>query len=107
MTYLLLNAGFLLVAAACAAVAAWRGLLPRRYVAATGIALAVVLVLTAVFDNVMISAGLFAYDPAHIAGLFVGSAPIEDFAYPVAAAVLLPSVWVLLGPRRGGERADV
>jgi len=27
----------------------------------------------------------------------VGIAPLEDFAYAVAALVLLPSVWVLLG----------
>jgi hypothetical protein len=28
--------------------------------------------------------------------VFIGKAPIEDFAYTVAAAVLLPSLWTLL-----------
>ncbi|KGJ82873.1 hypothetical protein GY21_00595 [Cryobacterium roopkundense] len=106
MNYLLLNACFLLVAAAVAAVAATRGRLTRRYTAACGIALGLVLALTAVFDNLMITAGLFSYDPAHLVGLLIGSAPIEDFAYPVAAAVLLPSVWVLLSDTEGGARAE-
>lgn len=51
------------------------------------------LVLTAVFDNMMIAVGLFGYRPETLSGLAVGLAPIEDFAYPVAAAVLLPALW--------------
>lgn len=106
MTYLLLDGGFLLAAGACAAVAAVRGRLTRRYAAAGGIALAIVLLLTAVFDNLMISAGLFSYDPDHLVGSFIGRAPIEDFAYPLAAAVLLPSIWVLLGRKEGDADAQ-
>ena len=56
-----------------------------------------VLLLTAVCDNVMIAAGLFTYEPGLISGLTVGLAPIEDFAYPIAAALLLPALWSLLG----------
>jgi lycopene cyclase domain-containing protein len=66
-------------------------------------ALAVLLLATAVFDNVMIGIGLDGYDPSKISGLYVGIAPLEDFAYPLAAAVLLPSLWILLGGR-GDER---
>jgi lycopene cyclase domain-containing protein len=62
-----------------------------------GLAAGVLLVMTAVFDNVMIGIGLVGYDAARISGVFVGIAPLEDFAYAVAALVLLPSVWVLLG----------
>jgi lycopene cyclase domain-containing protein len=51
------------------------------------------LVLTAVFDNVMIAVGLFSYRASAVSGLSVGRAPIEDFAYPIAAAVLLPALW--------------
>ena len=44
-------------------------------------------VLTAVFDNVMIAAGLFDLRPAtHLAGLRIGLRPVEDFAYPLAGA---------------------
>ena len=61
----------------------------------------VLAVLTAVFDSVMIAAGLFHYDPESLAGLHVGLAPVEDFAYPLATAILLPAVWVALRGRRG------
>ncbi len=62
---------------------------------------AVVLVaLTAVFDNVMIAAGLFTYPEQHLSGIRVGLAPIEDFSYPLCAAFLLPAVATLLERRR-------
>lgn len=69
----------------------------RERVLGAGIAVGVLLVMTAVFDNVMIGIGLVGYDAARISGVFVGIAPLEDFAYSIAALVLLPSVWVLLG----------
>jgi lycopene cyclase domain-containing protein len=100
MTYLALNAVFIVVAGAVAAVAVWRPAAARgtaRGAASVGIALLIVLLLTAVFDNVMIAAGLFTYEPGLISGLTVGLAPIEDFAYPFAAALLLPALWSLLG----------
>ncbi|ROS53635.1 lycopene cyclase domain-containing protein [Frigoribacterium sp. PhB118] len=69
----------------------------REQLLGAGLATGVLLVMTAVFDNVMIGIGLVGYDAARISGVFVGIAPLEDFAYAVAALVLLPSVWVLLG----------
>lgn len=105
MSYLALNTVFLGLAVAAAAVALWRRPASRRLYAASGLALAAVLLLTAVFDNIMIGVGLVAYDPALISGVFVGIAPVEDFAYPVAAALLLPAVWSLLrGDTRQPER---
>ncbi|WP_138445066.1 lycopene cyclase [Sinomonas susongensis] len=59
---------------------------------------AVLLVLTAVFDSAMIAVGLFGYRPEALSGLFVGLAPVEDFAYPLAAAVMLPALWRAIGP---------
>ena len=97
MSYVGLNAVFLGLAALVAAVALWRRPAARRLYAASALALVAVLVLTAVFDNIMIGVGLVAYDPTLISGAFVGIAPVEDFAYPVAAALLLPAVWSLLG----------
>ena len=97
MTYPVLNAIFLGLAALVAAVALWRRPAARRLAAPAGLALAAVLLLTAVFDNIMIGVGLVAYDPDLISGWFVGLAPVEDFAYPVAAALLLPALWSLLG----------
>lgn len=66
----------------------------------------VLLVLTAIFDNIMIRLGLVGYDPGTLLGWFVGVAPIEDFAYPVAALVLLPALWYLLRRRRNSGLAS-
>ena len=95
MTYWGLNAVFLAVVAVAAIVAARR----LRW-AAVGLTLAVLLVMTAVFDNVMISIGLVAYNESLISGAFIGVAPLEDFAYAIAAVIGLPSLWVLLEKRR-------
>ncbi|MCU1431998.1 MAG: prenyltransferase, partial [Actinotalea sp.] len=58
--------------------------------------------MTAVFDNLMIAAGLFEYGESKLAGLSIGLAPVEDLAYPLAGVLLLPALWHLLG--RGGVR---
>ena len=94
MTYWALNAVFLGVVLVVFFLAARR----LRW-AAVGLTLAVLLVMTAVFDNVMISVGLVAYNESLISGAFVGVAPLEDFAYALAAVVGLPSLWVLLERR--------
>ncbi|MBN9239372.1 MAG: lycopene cyclase [Micrococcales bacterium 70-64] len=91
MTYWALNAIFLAVVLVVALVALRRVRWP-----AVGVTLAIVLVMTAVFDNVMISVGLVAYNESLISGAFIGVAPLEDFAYAVAAVVGLPSLWALL-----------
>jgi len=98
MTYWALNAIFLAVILVVA-------LLARRRVswAAIGVTAAVLLLMTAVFDNVMIAVGLVAYEPSLISGAFIGIAPLEDFAYAIAAIVGLPSLWHLLGRRDRGK----
>ena len=106
MTYLVLNAVFLAVAALVAVVAVKRRLISVRFVSAVAGALTLTLLLTAVFDNLMIGAGLFSYDPEHISGVLIGLAPIEDFAYPLAAAILLPALWVISGGTRLGRTDD-
>lgn len=100
MTYWALNAIFLAMVAVLVIV----GLVARRTPnwRAVGITLAVVLVMTAIFDNIMISVGLVAYSPERISGVFIGVAPLEDFAYAVAAVIGLPALWALLSPRRPG-----
>lgn len=94
MTYLLLCAGFVAVAAAVALLARHRG--GPGHGRAVLLTAVVLLVLTAVFDNVMIAVGLFDYADAEISGLRIGRAPIEDFAYPLAGVLLLTAVWNLL-----------
>ncbi|WP_295823221.1 lycopene cyclase domain-containing protein [uncultured Microbacterium sp.] len=54
--------------------------------------------LTLVFDNLMIAVDLFSYPQEHLSGLKLGLAPIEDFAYPLCAAFLLPALFTLFAP---------
>ena len=100
-----LDLAFLVPAALLAVVATVRAPDRRRFLRALGLTLVVVLVLTAIFDNIMIGIGLVAYDAEHLSGIFVGIAPIEDFSYAVFAAVVLPSLWSLLRPSRRRSRA--
>jgi lycopene cyclase domain-containing protein len=57
------------------------------------IAAAVMLTLTAIFDNVIIGTGIVAYDQSKLSGLLLGFAPLEDFAYTLVALVLVPSLF--------------
>ncbi|MBI5162111.1 MAG: lycopene cyclase domain-containing protein [Micrococcales bacterium] len=100
-TYLLIDLAFLapVVVLAVVATAVSRG--PRWR--AVGLAALVLIALTAVFDNVIVGLGIVAYDPARILGLRVGVAPVEDFAYAVAAVLLLPLLWRLLPDSRQAD----
>ncbi len=97
MTYWALNAVFLGFVAVIALIAVFARRSPSWR--AVGLAAIVVLLLTAVFDNVLVGTGIVGYDPALISGAKIGVAPLEDFAYAIAALVLLPSLWSLLTPR--------
>lgn len=106
MTYLLLALAFLALATVVALVArrvARRTGRPAVGWRALALAAGALLLLTAVFDNVMITSGLFAYADAQISGARIGLAPVEDFSYPLAAVILLPALWSLLGDRFGGR----
>jgi lycopene cyclase domain-containing protein len=61
--------------------------------------LVALLLMTAVFDNFIVGSGIVAYDTALLSGVFIGFAPIEDFAYTLVAAVLIPMTWWWLGSR--------
>jgi lycopene cyclase domain-containing protein len=109
VTYWALNSIFLAIAVATGIAALFvrrrrSGARNRLAAGSCIVAVAVLLVMTAVFDNVMIGIGLVGYDPAKISHVFVGIAPLEDFSYSVAALVLLPSLWVLLGARSASKR---
>lgn len=94
MTYVLMSLPF--VAVAVLAAWAWRpreAAAARRRWIASGVAAAVLFVLTAVFDSVIIGTGIVAYDDGQRTGLTIGLAPIEDFLYPFAGVLLLPAIW--------------
>ncbi|NYG98176.1 lycopene cyclase domain-containing protein [Schumannella luteola] len=103
MTYWALNAFFLGAILIVVIAAALARRTPRWRAAA--LTAFVLLVMTAIFDNVMIAVGLVGYDPARISGAKLGIAPLEDFSYAIAAIVLLPVLWHLL-PRRTSRSAS-
>lgn len=84
MSYLGLNSIFL--GAVIALGLALRKQLPWRAIClATGI----LVIATAVFDNIIVGTGIVAYDENLILGVKIGVAPIEDFAYALAAPLLI------------------
>ncbi|GGM56419.1 lycopene cyclase domain-containing protein [Microbacterium saperdae] len=106
MTYIQLAACFLAAAVVTALVLS---LLARRrgsgpHLGAIALTVVVLFILTAVFDTIMIGTGLFHYSGQHLLDIHIGLAPIEDFAYPLAGALLLPSLWAALRARRSARR---
>ena len=105
MTYLGLAGLFLLPVAGLAVVVAWRRRLGARWWTATAVSAVVLLVLTVVFDSLMIHVDLFRFESAHLTGVRLLLAPLEDLAWPLAAVLLLPALWELARPRTDRERA--
>lgn len=110
MTYPLLSVAFLALAAAVVAAGLARTPDRARLAARWGVpalvAGVVLVVLTVVFDNLMIAAGLMTYASGAISGLRLGLVPIEDLAYPVAGLLLLPGLWLLLQRRPDAPAPD-
>jgi lycopene cyclase domain-containing protein len=95
MTYLLLNLVFIAVVCGVIAIV----MKPRRVSRAIIITLAVLLVLTMVFDNLIVGLSIVDYNPDKILGIRIGFAPIEDFMYAILAVILVPAVWIKLGAK--------
>jgi len=103
MKYLLLSLAVLVPVAALSIGLAPRadahrraGFTRRDHWLAIAIAGVALMVLTAIFDSLMIHADLFYYADELISGIRIGLAPIEDFAYPIAGVLLLPALWRML-----------
>lgn len=96
-TYLILN---IIVLAVLLAVLARIGAL--GWDRSMTLTMVVLLVTTAVFDSLIVSSGIVAYDDSLVTGLKVWEAPIEDFFYAIAAVILVPNVWKWLEARDNG-----
>lgn len=94
MTYLLLTLAVLTIFAGYAVL--MRRFLPRSPLFK---AAAVMLLLTLIFDNLIIATGIVDYDPQKIFGIRLGVAPIEDFAYTIVGLILVPSLFNWLRTR--------
>ena len=87
-TYIVVNTVYLV---GVLAILKWRGLLVwNRSVLVT---LGILTVCTAVFDSLIIAAGIVDYDTTKILGVYIGTAPIEDFMYALLAAAIVPALW--------------
>lgn len=91
MTYLLLNLVFILV------VVIALGLKPGRPSRPWLICLFALLVLTLIFDNIIIALEIVGYDYTKLLGVYAGIAPIEDFMYAILAVIMITALWQRLG----------
>jgi small toxic polypeptide LdrA/B/C/D len=97
MTYPLLVAIF--GAASVVLLLVARRRMERGAVRALLVAFAGLVVLTVVFDSLMIAADLFSYGTDHLSGIYLWLAPLEDLSYPAVALAVVVSVWSLVPAR--------
>jgi lycopene cyclase domain-containing protein len=102
MTYAGLAAIFLALSAVVLVVAVVRRRPSRTWWAATALTAASLFVLTVVFDSLMILADLFRYGEGAEPAFLLWKAPVEDLAWPLAAVLALPALWLLLS--KGEDR---
>ena len=96
-TYLLVNLVFL------AAVMIAYKIRPRKPSKTWLLTLAALLVMTAVFDSLIVGSDIVGYDTNKILGIYIGNAPVEDFFYAVLAVILVPTVWKLMEKKHDGK----
>lgn len=87
MTYLLLDIVFLAIAVVVFLIRR-----PKLSYKKLLILMLIMMLLTAIFDNLIIQFGIVAYNADTISGWYVFKAPIEDFSYTLAACLLVPAV---------------
>lgn len=92
-TYILLNILFITV------VGSILRLMPIKPFKVWWIMFVLLIVLTAVFDNVLIYFDIVTYAENKLLGIYIGIAPIEDFFYAVLAALLIPVLWNKVGKK--------
>jgi len=94
MLYLLLNLIFMLLA--FVVVNAFARKTPWPLVFRT---MGFMLLVTLVFDNIIIGLGIVDYDVSKLSGIYLGLAPIEDFAYTVVSVITVASIWLKFSGR--------
>jgi lycopene cyclase domain-containing protein len=86
-TYLILNVSVIIISSAL--LFKWLRF-PVRLILIT---LIILLILTAVFDNLIVGLDIVRYDPNKILGIYIFKAPLEDFMYSLLAIIIVPAVW--------------
>lgn len=90
-TYLLINCAFLVVTFLMLRIRPHKP--SRRWIAV----LVVLLILTMIFDSMLVYFSFIDYAPDKILGMRIGFAPVEDFFYAIYAAIIVPLFWNRLG----------
>lgn len=96
-TYVILNIVFLLTVTLLFSLA--KLLTIRKTCLFVGL---ILLVLTAIFDSLIIGLNIVAYNQNKLLGLYIFRAPIEDFFYTLLAIIVVPSLWHFI---RGKQHA--
>lgn len=88
MSYLILNGIFVLVITALLLT------LTRKKITVDAIyAIIALLILTVIFDSLIIHFGIVGYNSTKLVGIYLWRAPIEDFAYAVVSVFLVGILW--------------
>jgi lycopene cyclase domain-containing protein len=90
-SYIVLNLIFI-----TAVLVAMRILLGRQlfqFSSRAGVVLVLLLVLTLIFDNLIIAAGIVDYNFDKTLGIIIFKMPIEDIFYSVMALLLMHTLW--------------
>lgn len=98
MTYAVLAYYFMGLAAVVTAIAALVRRPGSRWWGQTVLTTVGLLILTIVFDNVIIALDLVGYDESQLSGVYLALVPIEDLAWSVVAGMMVPSLWLLFTP---------
>jgi lycopene cyclase domain-containing protein len=91
MNYLALNVVFMLIAFVILNVIVRKS--PWKLI---GWTLLTMVLVTLIFDNVIVALGIVDYDTHKISGLVLGLVPIEDFAYTIVSVLAVSSIWHLM-----------
>jgi len=91
MNYLALNVVFMLIAFVILNVIVRKS--PWKLI---GWTLLTMVLVTLIFDNVIVALGIVDYDTNKISGLVLGLVPIEDFAYTIVSVLAVSSIWHLM-----------
>lgn len=86
-TYLVVNCLFILI------ISLILGLQYKKPSKVWWLSLISLLVLTLIFDSLIIASGMVGYDPEKILGIKLILAPVEDFFYPLLAIIVIPFLW--------------
>lgn len=99
-TYLIICLPFVAFATACWLVC------KQKFTKSFALSLILLLLLTAVFDSLIIWAGIVDYETSKILGVYIIRSPVEDFLYTVSAVLLVSALWKIIPNTKEKTKGD-